>query len=365
MFDVGSVIGGVVSAAGSVASSAMQNKIARERIAFDREENEKSRQFNERMADKANTWSLEQWNRQNAYNDPSQQMSRLRAAGLNPDLMYSNGTSGLVSSNSPNVTPVAAGQPASSAGFAQMQPTVGNAILSGVQGALAGAQLKKTQAEADKAAGESTLLTIDSFTRDALNKGQIDLNSVNVSVGKSAAQLNVQQRSVLVAEINNLNASTDKVQQESNNLLKLNEKIGVDILSQKFQMYMASKQYDMLAAQTLANIRKIDASIKVDEATVKEVLGLLTYRMQNIVADTNEKQASTHVKIEQAANEFLQGIGLDINNQQAQLNLEMDAKFIKKERRTKIATAIMNSVSNVFQGISSIVGTVTRGKGSK
>lgn len=35
---------------------------------------------------------LEQWNRQNQYNDPSAQMARLKAAGLNPNMIYGSGS---------------------------------------------------------------------------------------------------------------------------------------------------------------------------------------------------------------------------------------------------------------------------------
>ena len=41
-----------------------------------------------RNQDRANAWNLEQWHRQNAYNDPSAQMARLKNAGLNPNLIY-------------------------------------------------------------------------------------------------------------------------------------------------------------------------------------------------------------------------------------------------------------------------------------
>ena len=34
---------------------------------------------------------IEMWNMNNAYNDPSAQMERLRQAGLNPNLVYGNG----------------------------------------------------------------------------------------------------------------------------------------------------------------------------------------------------------------------------------------------------------------------------------
>lgn len=35
--------------------------------------------------------NLEQWKRENEYNDPSQQMARLKAAGLNPNMVYGDG----------------------------------------------------------------------------------------------------------------------------------------------------------------------------------------------------------------------------------------------------------------------------------
>lgn len=50
--------------------------------------------LNKRQTDKANEWNLGLWNLQNQYNDPSAQMARLRNAGLNPNLMYSQGNTG-------------------------------------------------------------------------------------------------------------------------------------------------------------------------------------------------------------------------------------------------------------------------------
>jgi hypothetical protein len=37
-------------------------------------------------------WNIQDWNRQNAYNDPSAQMARLKSAGLNPNMVYGGGS---------------------------------------------------------------------------------------------------------------------------------------------------------------------------------------------------------------------------------------------------------------------------------
>lgn len=48
--------------------------------------------------DKQNQYNIEMWNMQNEYNTPANQVARLRAAGLNPNLFYSQGNPGNASS---------------------------------------------------------------------------------------------------------------------------------------------------------------------------------------------------------------------------------------------------------------------------
>lgn len=70
----------VISAVGAVVASVVSGIFAH--------------RTNERNIDlmhEQNQWNLDQWNRENAYNLPTSQVSRLRAAGLNPALIYGNG----------------------------------------------------------------------------------------------------------------------------------------------------------------------------------------------------------------------------------------------------------------------------------
>lgn len=59
-----------------------------------RREAEKERDFSKEMSAYTYQQDLEQWNRQNEYNSPSEQQKRLLAAGLNPALMYGQGNTG-------------------------------------------------------------------------------------------------------------------------------------------------------------------------------------------------------------------------------------------------------------------------------
>lgn len=49
-------------------------------------------QWNREMAEMEFQRNLDMWNRNNAYNAPQAQMERLKAAGLNPNLVYGTGT---------------------------------------------------------------------------------------------------------------------------------------------------------------------------------------------------------------------------------------------------------------------------------
>lgn len=53
---------------------------------------------NKELAEYAYGKDLEQWERQNLYNQPSAQMARLREAGLNPNLVYGSGSAAGVTS---------------------------------------------------------------------------------------------------------------------------------------------------------------------------------------------------------------------------------------------------------------------------
>lgn len=67
--------------------------------------NKKNREFARQEAEKNYQRGLEMWNMTNAYNTPSAQMQRYAEAGLNPNLIYGQGTPGNSSSSVPAYQP--------------------------------------------------------------------------------------------------------------------------------------------------------------------------------------------------------------------------------------------------------------------
>lgn len=138
----------IASGFGSLVGAFSSNKNINKQIKAQQEENEKIRQYNLMLAKQQNQWNLEQWNRENAYNDPSAQMSRLRAAGLNPDLMYQNGASGLQAAASPAMTAGEAAQPVDMSAY-RNRKTISDVIQQAQSTVLAEKQAKKLEADAE------------------------------------------------------------------------------------------------------------------------------------------------------------------------------------------------------------------------
>lgn len=88
---VGAIIAGASALASGIGSGVAQKKQQR-----------RQNQMNMDMARYQNSLNIEQWNRENEYNTPVAQMQRLKEAGVNPRIWWSNGSN--VSASSPTLS---------------------------------------------------------------------------------------------------------------------------------------------------------------------------------------------------------------------------------------------------------------------
>lgn len=102
---IGGIISGVGSLFGGLGSSAMNSKAVRDTNKANMEIAKYQAQWQQQENEKAYQRSLNMWNLQNEYNSPTQQMARIRAAGLNPNLVYGNGVTGNSSGSTPQYEP--------------------------------------------------------------------------------------------------------------------------------------------------------------------------------------------------------------------------------------------------------------------
>jgi hypothetical protein len=97
---------------------------------------------NKKSQARADAYNLAQWHRQNDYNDPQNQMSRLKNAGLNPNLIYGSNASG-AAGNADGVPPSKAAPYEFKSPIADVQATYG---------------IKNTEAQTDNLKVQNTVL---------------------------------------------------------------------------------------------------------------------------------------------------------------------------------------------------------------
>lgn len=79
-----------------------------------------------------NAWNLAQWNRQNEYNSPANQMNLLRQAGLNPNLVYGNlsgASAGSLESAGADISSPTPNNAAQVSGFGDLGVQIGNQMM--------------------------------------------------------------------------------------------------------------------------------------------------------------------------------------------------------------------------------------------
>lgn len=148
-------VGGLLAGLGSVAGGALGLLGTSE----NRKANRETNAANMELAKYQNQWNLDQWNRENAYNTPDEQMRRLKQAGINPNLAFSKGTIDNVSASSPTAAPM------------KLEPYLGNTqdMQSMIANVMTGLQAFETykQAQNQTKLGETQ---VDYLKADVLNK---------------------------------------------------------------------------------------------------------------------------------------------------------------------------------------------------
>lgn len=162
---------------------------------------------NRKLARQQNKWNLEQWNRENAYNSPAMQKSRLIQAGLNPDMMYGGSGVQNTAAHSPQMT---SGAPYDS----QAWSSLGNVVNEGLQAELLQAQIDNINADTKNKGYEGSILASDAAFRDAYNSGVLKTQNVEIDVKNKSMELTDQQIKESQAVIRELDASCSLMSQQ-------------------------------------------------------------------------------------------------------------------------------------------------------
>ena len=208
----GALIGGALSGISNLFGAHSQNKSVEKQLAAAREEAEKTRKWQTSEREAQNDWNFKLWQANNEYNTPAAMQARLKAAGLNPDLYYTNGQlQGSSVQAQGGHTP--SGPVADTSAWNRYKP-IGEVATQALADTALAAQVSKTNAETEGQHHTNDILASDASFRDAFNQGQLETMDSVILVNGSKIKLNDAQASEARSMVEQINASVRKIDSE-------------------------------------------------------------------------------------------------------------------------------------------------------
>lgn len=226
-------IAGAVSLGSSVIGSETANANSQANIEYQTAENERNRQF-----------ALDMWNRTNEYNTPLMQMQRFKVAGLNPHLIYGQGTHGnaQMASTPMGKAPVSTRQ----------APDFGTAIMDYVS-------TRKQQTEIDNLEKAKEVMDADINSKNAAAAASLSNSAKTEQDRDHASQLFGTVAQQAEANLQSTKVSTQKAVHEIDNL--------VDNLKTSSQQREAIRQTMRESAARIKNLQ-VDNNLKGIQAEI-------------------------------------------------------------------------------------------------
>lgn len=235
---------------------------------------------NKELMELENKYNLMQWHRENEYNLPVNQVQRLKAAGLNPALMYGNGADGLTAASGNGVSGQSAGMP----DLGQVDP------LTAAKIANINAETRKTEADTDL-----SIANTEESKQRVLNLRQ-EIRQSEQDINESAAR------------IRNLDENTKKQAAEQ--------------VKMEFDKRMRSKEWRDSHNLINKQLEEIDSRIKLNDREYKELVATFVYRLSGMRLDNQlkEKELAKYDKV-------LEMLGVEITAAKQNLVINMPAFY--------------------------------------
>lgn len=291
-----SIIGGLLSGGSNIVDVGMQAIV-----------NAKNWKHTKEMYNRQRADALSDWNMQNAYNAPSAQMERLKAAKLNPNLVYGTGTqaSGLSS-------PVRSSSGSAPTGQA---PHLG---LGEAFSSIYDTKMKQTQIDTMKSVQELNKAKQSQVMNDAIMKAK-NANFIDVKTAKEKIAVNLATSTFGY----NVDAARLRNEQMQMNMDKMIQ----DITFSKSE----NIRREFLSAATFQEKMQHIALMVAQEAAARQGIALSKDMQQKIIAETDILGTTQ--------------LGKDIQNQMARKILD---NFTLDQIRRWIGTFI-NPISGLMK----------------
>ena len=303
-------------------------------LRFLRDENQKTRDFNKASQEWANEQNLAQWNRSNAYNDPSRVRERLSKAGINPDLYYSGGAAPAAS---PSMPAQSLGSP--SPGSPSLSPA--QLHFDALQAQRLIAETENIKAQTRQVDEQTGVLSTYAEFQSALLQGQVDTANSSVRYNTELSKLPQAQIDNLRKQNDQLDKTMVKIDSEIQKLSSETKYTDSMKLSEDLRRYWYS-------SEAQAKIDNLVSQTDLSNAEAFELFSLLLSKKMNLDASTGMLDAHGKKLSEEALSEKVRRKGYSIQNGILSVDLSNLRNYNDLHQQLNNVNSIMNTFFNTI-----------------
>lgn len=299
------LIGGALSGISNLFGAHSQNQSVEKQLAAAREEAEKTRKWQTSEREAQNDWNFKLWQANNDYNTPAAEQARLKAAGLNPDLYYTNGQlQGASVQAQGGHTP--SGPVADTSAWNRYKP-IGSVASQALADTALAAQVSKTTAETEGQKYTNDILASDSSFRDAFNKGQLDTMKSVILVNGSQIELNDAQASQARSMVEQINANIDKIDSEIDLLISQ----AADVDDRIWERHVRVSLDSFIEH---GKLKALEGQLKISQEQLKLAFKELAGKLPLMKSEEKRNQALSS---------FYQDLGFKVNAEEGRLRFDL------------------------------------------
>lgn len=324
------LIGGALSGISNLFGAHSQNQSVEKQLAAAREEAEKTRKWQTSEREAQNDWNYKLWQANNEYNTPAAVQSRLKAAGINPDLYVTNGAlQGSSVQAQGGHTP--SGPVADTSAWNRYKP-IGSVASQALADTALSAQIAKTTAETEGQEHTNDILSSDASFRDAFNQGQLDTIESTILVNGSKIELNDAQASQARSMVEQINANISKIDSEIDLLISQAADVDDKIWERHVRVALDSFVEH-------GKLKVMEGQLKVSQEQLKASLRELAGKLPLMVSEKKKNQALAS---------FYQDLGFKVNAEEDRLrfDLSQDLNWDDFERTMQQIHAVLGDIAS-------------------
>lgn len=208
------------------------------------------------------------------------------------------------------------------------------------------AQIDNIKSQTRQNDADATLGEIDALTRDALNRGQIEVNGVTVVLGKAKENWTKTDEERIKASVDEINANTSLIQKREDEIRSRIANMDADTLYKSIQNYYASEMFEAQIRDYQASVNQKNASATLSYTQARDILKTQVARVALLEEQVKTEEARRFT--EWAKQDVYDAAGVKLSWETG--NLKITNSWLPSLYGAQIAGTTTNALAETLSG---------------